>query len=152
MDALDWWKDNAVATSDNYPFIDKDGTCKPTTAVSPNLVSFGWDHTIPECKVEPCLNQQLYELQLVQRVMSGRQTMAIAYVDATNWQNYEGGLFPCDQCSSTLEAGNHVVEIVRHTHTQTHSIHTHHTHTHTHTHKHTLKINTHNYDNTLRQI
>lgn len=112
MDALDWWKSNSIAVSNDYPFTDKEGTCRTGVKPSGDLQSFGWSHTIPECKVEPCLNQQFYELQLVQRVISGRQTMAIAYVDATNWQNYQDGLFPCDQCSSTLEAGNHVVEIV----------------------------------------
>jgi len=38
-------------------------------------------------------------------------SIPIAYVDATNWQMYDGGILDTQLCSSTLEAGNHVVEL-----------------------------------------
>lgn len=35
----------------------------------------------------------------------------IAYVDATNWQFYRGGVFPINLCSTDPQKGNHVVVI-----------------------------------------
>jgi hypothetical protein len=57
-----------------------------------------------------CNNQQLQEIALLDQLMQA-VSIPIVYCDATNWQMYDGGILDTQLCSSTLEAGNHVVEL-----------------------------------------
>ena len=116
MDALDYMNTHPVSTWDDYPprADGMAGQCRADAPVySRNLRSWGWTPAVPVCEDSnpTCAGQQLQELALIDLILEGA-SVPILYVDARNWQMYAGGLFDTQLCSSTLEAGNHVVELV----------------------------------------
>jgi hypothetical protein len=114
MDALDWLAQNAVASSSDYPRLDppSSGACRPAPSASQlGILTKGWQMIAPACPDSnpTCKGQEVNELALIEALETA--FLPIVYVDATNWQHYSGGLFPVHLCSSSLDAGNHVVEV-----------------------------------------
>lgn len=117
MDALDWLKTNPMLNLKQYPEHPNGlkGACQPpkdALATQP-IVSAGWHMAIPSCPSASgnCDLQALQEFALLDK-LGQSEHIILAYVDATNWQYYQDGVFDHTQCSNTMEAGNHVVEIV----------------------------------------
>ena len=116
LDALDYWQKNPVALLSEYPSKPTAGKCKPYASVTqrpPVRASYGWDMLIPACDdmTGDCKKQVQYEHLLVDWVKLGG-TAPIVYIDATNMQNHKGSIFDISKCQSTMEAGNHVVQII----------------------------------------
>jgi hypothetical protein len=116
MDALDWMATHTISSDVDYPMrgpsdaVPVPACQKPKQPNYGSLQSFGWDHAVPPCTVEPCRGQQALEIELLYILLEA-ESIPIVYVDSTNWQHYSSGLFPLSECQSTLEAGNHVVEL-----------------------------------------
>jgi hypothetical protein len=62
------------------------------------------------CTSGPCADQHGFETELLFAVKTDGPF--IAYVDATNWQMYGGGIFPHSKCSSHSDYGNHIVQLL----------------------------------------
>jgi hypothetical protein len=123
MDALRYARTHGMATAAAYPYTARQGTCRESLGsrgprlttgwVLPNLLTrraMGNIKNFAVCTTPRCENQWTYELDLVLAVET--QGPYIAYVDATQWQRYRTGIFPSAACSSTLEAGNHIVQLM----------------------------------------
>ena len=124
MDALMYSQFTRIARATEYPYTSKQGACreaqfsKAATSrgsngwqhpkFSQNVVHFGSDYkpcTTPDCRV-----QAGFEVDMFQAVID--QGPFIVYVDASQWQRYKSGIFPPSACRSTMESGNHIVQLV----------------------------------------
>jgi KDEL-tailed cysteine endopeptidase len=111
MDVLDYFKTHPIATAAEYPYTGEVGECREINPHGQKVYSAGWQPTVPPCTSGACTSQYKYELQILNELSKPGAAALIAYADATNWQNYNQGLFPLDRCSSHSDNGNHVVQL-----------------------------------------
>jgi len=123
MEALAYLFKHGSAFEKLYPYTARDtDLCRESLGIL-GPKSYGWDsvHFPAEwvkqstkdyapCSTKDCAYMWIYELDLVLSVKNDGPY--IGWVDASNWYKYETGLFPPEQCSNTLDAGNHIVELL----------------------------------------
>ena len=109
--ALSFLSKNPPVLEADYPYTGVTSKCQTNKKGLLNLKkTSGWAFATKSCTKGKCEDQFGYETELLFAVK--KDGPFIAYVDASSWQYYGGGIFPHAKCSSTSDAGNHVVQLL----------------------------------------
>jgi hypothetical protein len=111
MDVLEYFKKHPIPLESEYPYTGKVGKCALSTRGK--VLSNGWTQVGSSCTAGACTSADKNELTMLKALIGPSAVPLIAYVDASAWQDYKSGLFPSSKCSTSADAGNHVVQIVR---------------------------------------